>query len=509
MNRLLTSVLFGLVGINTVIQADPTRPRLVVGIVVDQLRSDYLEYLRDLFGENGFKLLMDKGVYLRDVDFQASELDFPSAAASAMTGNHPSANGIIAGMDNFVSPEQLRLSTICDEVAIDGGGMSVIYSIAPDAATSSILAGHAGNSAVWISPEKGNWTTSTYFGQLPQPAASANQQKPLSSRIDTIRWKPLLPVEKYPGIPAQKKFYDFSYTFPRSDKNSYHRFAASPMVNREITDLAIDYLRALKLGNRSEAIDVLNIGYTAAPYKFQDDSDYRLELEDSYIRLDSQLARLFDAIKKYVGFDNTLVYLTSTGYYDDASVDDPKFRIPTGELSVKRMTSLLNSFLTAKYGNGDYIEKYTRGRITLNRHTLDNKRVDPTEAAEEARTFLSKMQGIAKAYTLPEILSPLTPDIDGLRMSVSADAGGDIFVTFTPGWTVTEDLKYPSTSRSIRSAIVSTPALIMAPELAPQTINNSVNSSTLAPTITGLLHIRSPNGTISRPLMLTQKASLK
>lgn len=504
MNRLITSVIFGLVGINSVLHADPTRPRLVVGIVVDQLRSDYMEYLRDLFGENGFNRLLDSGVYIRDIDFKDADLDFPAAAATAMTGDYPAANGIVADMTDFKSPAQLRLSTISDEIAIDGGGMSAVYSIAPDALTASILAGHAGNSAVWINPLTGEWSSSDYFGQLPHPAANANRRSPLASRTDTIRWRPVLPLDKYPGIPYQKKLYDFTYTFPRSDKSTFERLSVSPIANREITDLAIEYLKSLKLGNRTDAIDVLNIGYTAAPYKYGYDGDFRLELEDSYIRLDSQLARLIGAIDRYVGLDKTLLYLTSTGYYDDASPDDPKFRIPSGELSVKRLTSLLNSFLSAKYGNGDYIERYSRGRITLNRRTLDAHRADPTAAADEARTFLSKMQGVAEAYTLAEVLSPLTPGIENIRLSVDPDSAGDIYIRYSPGWIVVDDLSYPSTNRSVRtSGAIATPAFIMAPHLGNTTFNSPVSAEALAPTISGLLHIRSPNGSRGKPIPLS------
>lgn len=150
MNRLITSVIFGLVGLNTVIMADPSRPRLVVGIVVDQLRTDYLEHLRQLFGEKGFRRLMDSGVFMRDVDFKAASLDPPSATAVAFTGNYPAATGVPAALvykpalkravppledpsaiGNFTSetysPAALRISTLGDEVAIDGAGVSAVY----------------------------------------------------------------------------------------------------------------------------------------------------------------------------------------------------------------------------------------------------------------------------------------------------------------------------------------------------------------------------------------------
>ena len=96
MNRLVTAVLISLVGLNTVMQAQAPggRPKLVVGIVVDQLRTDYIEYLQKLFGENGFKKLMRDGAYMRDVDFGVPLLDKASGTAMVYTGAYPAFNGV-------------------------------------------------------------------------------------------------------------------------------------------------------------------------------------------------------------------------------------------------------------------------------------------------------------------------------------------------------------------------------------------------------------------------------
>lgn len=408
MNRLITSVICGLVGINTMICADASRPKLVVGIVIDQLRTDYIEYLQNLFGEKGFRKLMRDGAFIRDIDYKVSGLDVASGTALVYTGGYPRHNGITASkvydpatgemtpvlndatiIGNFTnetySPAKLRLSTISDEISIDGVGFSAVYSIAPDAQQAIIMAGHSGTSAFWINDNTGKWATTTYYHEAPAQVMQRNYTSPISSRLDTLQWKPLLPLSSYPGLPAQKRIFDFKHTFPTSDRSVYRMYMASPMVNTEVTDVAITYLKDLKTGSRGDAIDMLNIGYTAAPYKYVQDGDLRLELEDSYIRLDGQLSRLFDAIDKYVGLNNTLVYVASTGYFDDAVEDDARYRIPSGYFSVKRALSLLNSYLAAKYGNGDYVDTYSAGHIYLDRKQIEEKKLNLQEVASGRR----------------------------------------------------------------------------------------------------------------------------
>lgn len=525
MNRLITSVIFGLVGLNSVIMADPSRPKLVVGIMVDQLRTDYLEYLQSLFGEKGFKRLMKDGVYMRDVDFKAKGLDAVSATAMAFTGNYPGATGVPAAniysphskrtvapledasaIGNFTtetySPAALRLSTISDEVAIDGAGVSAVYSIAPDPQQAVIMAGHAGNCAIWINENSGKWATSTYYHDVPGAVNTRNYNRPLASRIDTMQWKPSLPLDRYPGLPAQKRIYPFRYTFPTSDRNVYKMFLSSPMANSEITDLAIDCLQGMNLGKRGDAIDMLNVAYTAAPYKYVKDGDFRLELEDTYLRLDSQLGRLFDAIEKSVGLDNAVIYLTSTGYYDDAATDAESFRIPGGDFSVKRATSLLNSYLSAKYGNADYIDTYFNGHIYLDHSVIESKRLNAAEVADDARTFLCKMSGVADGYTLPEILNVSSGSLESLRLATDPKNCGDIFIEFTPGWTVSDDLHFPVEKKPVRESMTLTPAFIMAPGVEPKVIGTTVEAVRLAPTVTSTLRIRAPNGIAGRPMIL-------
>lgn len=523
MKRLISSVIIGLMSINVAVQADNTRPRLVVGIVVDQLRTDYLEYLRKHFGDKGFNRLINGGLYLRDVDFKAIVEDPATATGIIYTGNYPAVNGLPSAtvyntstgrgapalldpssIGNFtdatLSPANLRLSTISDEVAIDGIGLGLIYAISADPQQSIVMAGHAGSCALWLNENTGNWCSSTYYRDFPRRIADRNHKQPLSKRIDTICWRPALPLDRYPGLPAQKKQYAFSHTFPRSDRNVYRQFATSAPGNREVTDVAIECINGERLGSRGDVIDMISVAYSAAPFRGVTDGDYRLELEDAYIRLDSQIERLLEAIDKQTGLDNTLIFLSSTGYYNDAIPDDPKYRIPSGDISLKRMESLLNSYLSAKYGNGDYVDGIFNSQIYLNGKAIENKGLRLDDIRDQAREFVVRMSGVSSARTLTEILSDTSKGSEAVRLTLDPKSAGDIYLTFNAGWNVVDDTVYPSDSTPVRTAAVLTPAIIFSPSVTPQTISATTEATIIAPTVSSALHIRSPNGAQDRPL---------
>ncbi|MCM1369083.1 MAG: alkaline phosphatase family protein [Candidatus Amulumruptor caecigallinarius] len=522
MKRLISSVLLGAVALGGVAQSIPAKPRLVVGIIVDQLRTDYIELLQDYFGERGFQTLLRDGAYLRDVDFRASGLDAANATALLYTGAYPSETGVPSASiydrntpgitmrpplatpaaggsisnDSF-TPESLRLSTISDEIAIDSKGNSAIYAIALDPQQAVIMAGHAGKGAYWINNTSGNWATSSYYGALPATLNNRNFRTPLSQRIDTMTWKATAVARGIEGGNA-----GFKHTFSRSDRDVYKKFAASALANAEITDVAIELLNSLNPGVSANRTDMLNIAYTLAPFKYAADGAGRTELVDSYLRLDSQLARLFNAIDNSVGIDNTLIWLSGTGYYDDAVLEDKKYRIPGGEFSVKKAKSLLNSFLSAKYGSAEYVGAIRDGQVYLDRGTIEGKRLPADEVISEARTFLIKMSGVADAYTISDILSPSSPDEESLRLSVDPKICGDIFVRYAPGWSVVEDDRYPPVTKPVRESMIATPALIRGAGIAKSVVSTPVEATAIAPMVTGRLRIRSPNGSRSRPIEL-------
>ncbi|MDE7419675.1 MAG: alkaline phosphatase family protein [Muribaculaceae bacterium] len=523
MNRLLTSVLCGLVGISTVVMADPTRPKLVVGIMVDQLRSDYIDFLSSRFGKEGFNLLKSKGLYLKNVDYNVSDLDIVNSTAIVYTGNYASASGIPAKkiydhaskypipvlhdpatLGNFTnetySPAALRLSTISDEIAVDGAGLSAVYSIAPDAMQSIIMAGHAGSSAFWIADENGKWATTTYYKEVPNSISQRNYRTPLSDRLDTMVWTPSKVLDTYHGVPAQKKYFPFRHTFPKKSSDRYVKYKESALVNTEVTDLAIDYIKSLQLGQHTDMIDMLNIGYTVAPYKHSGDSDMRLEMQDSYIRLDGQLERLFSAIKENVGLDNALIFLVSTGYFDDGAEDEARYRIPTGTFSMKRAESLLNSYLSAKYGNDQYIDGCFKNMIYLDHATIERHGLNISDIQREARDFVVMMSGVADVKSLTDIVGETTPELRRIGRGLDPKTAGDLRLEFAPGWTINDDVRLPVITWQVREGNPTTPAFIMGPGVPAKIEIGEVNATAIAPTISSVMRIRSPNGAFDRPI---------
>lgn len=522
MKKFVRSMLFGLVTINTMMAAGTTRPRLIVGIVVDQLRTDYLEFLKTTFGREGFNKLRKEGLYLQDIDFHQSVKDAPAATAVIFTGAWPRQTGVPSatvfdattkrdvpvladkqyrGVNSQAgySAEALRLSTISDEIAIDGLGSGMIYSLSADPQQAVIMSGHAGKGAFWIDDNSGKWASTTYYQEMPASLAQYNRISPLSSRIDTIVWKPMMRPEAYPDLPGVRKQSAFRYTFPKSDRNSYIKFKQTPRGNDELTDAAITLLKNIPFG-KSDAVDMLNVAYTLAPYGYDDDGDNRMELEDAYIRLDSQLARLFAEIDRTVGLDNTLIFLSSTGYYEDNKREDEKYRIPTGEFSLKRAESLLNSYLSATYGNGGYVLSMKDGKVTLNAKLIDEKRMPISTIREEARNFLVKMSGVYDGFTVDEILNSGQGGRMDLRLTTDPKYAADIYLEFTPGWILTDDSVVPAKQTTVHHGQVRTPAFLLAPNLQAETITEGIDATILAPTITSNLHIRAPNGAREKPM---------
>lgn len=523
MKRLLTTLMAGLAGIQVFTVAAESRPKLVVGIVVDQLRTDYLENLKGMFGNGGFKRLMDQGLYLKDVDFMVPGGDAASASAIVQTGAYPRQNGITgaivfdpasrnlvpifndaAYIGNFTnetySPSALRVTTITDEISVDSKGKSNIHSISPDAAQAIVLAGHTGNSAFWLNDDSGRWSSSTFYGNSPEVLPNANYTNPLISKLDTLKWTPLRSNEPYPFVSQQKNQEGFKYTFSRSDRDVFSLYKETPFINSDVTEAAQAYISSLNLGKNSENTDVLNLGYNLAPYSLSSANDYRFELEDAYLRLDKDLEKLFNTLDKQVGKENVLVYLVSTGYFSEPAVENTVYRLPGGTFSVKRAMSLLNAFLSAKYGNGAYVDQYANGQVYLSKKVIEEKNLDLAKVAEESRDFLVKMSGVDEAYTPQDLISPSIRQLEAKRLSIDPKSSGDIILEFTPGWSVIDDSRFPNVTQENKSTGYLFPGFIMGPDVAPKTVEETIEATSIAPTVAGKLRIRSPNAAESKPI---------
>ena len=513
-------------------QAETTKApsgTLVVGIVIDQLRSDYIEQLQPQFApDGGFNRLMSQGAYFQNVDFGCRGLDIASGTALLMTGAYPNVNGIncqevyshekrrtqpilndeeCAGVftNEKLSPKVLKVSTLADEVRVNNDGLGHVHAIAPDPQQAIIMAGHAANSAFWINDVDGRWSTSNFYKDQPYPLRAGNNLATLSQKLSQSEWIPLLPLDQYVGIPHARRFYRFRYIFPQAAKDRYTSFKKSALVNEEITSMAIECISHLSLGRRGQ-MDMLNLGYTAAAYPFSKDADNRFELHDTYLRLDQQLGRLFNAIDSLVGAENKVVFVASTGYFTDPRPVDPKYGIPTGEFFPERGVSLLNMFLMATYGNAQWVDGYYNKQFFLNHKQIEQSKLSLAEVRAKSSEFVRQMSGITAAYTYEEILNnPVNDALKALNRMMLPEYQGDVTIEVAPGWSIVENINAATVTTHVRAEALSTPAFILAPQVKAERYPEPIQATFLAPTLSRILSVRSPNAAFVMPLSLSSK----
>lgn len=527
--RLLMAIIASMMGLNVVAVPgeEPDQPKLVLGIVVEDLQEEYINLLRRYFTQGGFNRLLNNGVLLQNVDF-GPNLDTTAATALLYTGAAPSVNGIPADeifdrstllgkpiftdesvMGNYttrtLSPRALATSTIADEIRISGDGFTYAYAIAPDPGQALVMAGHAGNCGVWLDDANDCWATTTYFKSIPEALNHRNRNQGLKERLDTMSWGPVLSENKYSILPKHLTNGSFHYTFNRKDKDNILRFKNSPCLNTEITDFAIEHINQYDLGAH-DGPDIISLAYSLEPYSYSKGADNRFEIVDSYYRLDRDLDRLFKVVDKKVGMPNVLVFVASTPAVTRSRRDDEKWQIPYGEFSTRKAISLLNMYLMAIHGNGNWVEGFHNGEFFLNRSLIEKEDKDLLLMREQTAAFLVQMAGVMDAYTIDDIINHRThlTISEAAKRNTSIEHAGDVRIKVMPGWELLDDFNNPGQKQNqvVREEATTSPVFIMAPGLAAKTIGTPVDARSIAPTITRLLRIRSPNAASLPPLSL-------
>ncbi len=504
------------------------RPQLVMGIVIDGLDTQYLDMLSESFGNDGFNRLMREGVIIANTDY-GTNLDATAATAMLMTGAAPSTTAVTSrevydrkairvqqamfdaeALGNFTqqtySPRSLPVSTIADEVRISSEGTKRVYAIAGNPSQAILLAGHSANCAIWLDDDTGYWASSTYYKDHPYMLTRINRHDPLSARLDTTTWRPFRQVSAYPDLPEHLSLSPFIHKFPTNDDNRYAMYAASPLINTEITDIAGSLIQEMKLGTGG-GIDMVNIAYSLQPYDYARNYDNQYELMDAYLRLDNDIARLITDAETQSGKDNIVVFIAATPPSGRSRRDDEQWEIPYGEFSTRKAKSLLNMYLMAKYGNGEWINAYHNGQFYLNHKLIEEHSLEARAVRAEAASFLSMMSGVDHVYTLDEVMGEYgNTHLEALQRSFYAPSAGDLYVEVYPGWETVDDISIPAKKGRIhyvkRLAPATAPVFILAPKVEGRTISTPTDARVIAPTVARLLRIRSPNGAALPPIVL-------
>ncbi len=521
--RILTSLLTALAIANLQAQEVALSPKLVIGITIDQLRSDYMEAFSALYGEKGFKRLLKEGRVYCNATYDYAVTDRSSALASLYSGTTPYNHGIIADrwMDRntlqvvqsvddkdymgiytseCTSPSKLLVSTICDELKVSTGGKALVYAIAPFRDAAVFSAGHAADGAFWLNDETGKWSGSTFYPSYPDWASRYNDHQALDTRITSITWETLQPplvYTSYSPLTSQGFKHTFTDTATR-----YRQFKTSGLVNEEVNRLAKACLHGSAIG-LDNVTDFLAVTYYAGNFEHKSDSEYPIEIQDTYVRLDHDIEELIAEAEKRVGINNMLVFVTSTGYTDPAHTDYLKeYRIPTGEFHMNRCSALLNMFLMATYGQGQYVEAYNGLQIYFDHKLIEQRQLNLAEVIVRSAEFLAQFSGVKSVYTAQSLqLNAYTLEAQRMRNAFNAKSSGDIILTITPGWKLMNDDQMKEHPFNVaRDSYMEFPLIFWGFNTKPEIIHTATTVDRLAPTLAHFMRIRAPNACAAAPL---------
>ncbi|MDR0613698.1 MAG: alkaline phosphatase family protein [Dysgonamonadaceae bacterium] len=513
----LTSLLAVLTVTGVRAQQNIELPKLVINIVIDQLRGDYLQYFSPTFGDKGFKRLMNEGLVYHRVDFGFPNVGQAPSIATVFTGAYPYYHGIVADrkmdfeslrevsilfdntyLGNYTadrfSPLALFASTITDELKIETGGISDVYAIAPNAEEAILSAGKYGDAAFWLDDYNGNWATTTYYKNIPWYVDYYNTVHAPAISPEWV-WTPAL--ASYHGLPHSGNNSAFKHTISKNDKDKFLKFKQTPFINTEITRLAGVFFEYADFGKRG-CPDFLSLTYYAGDYKSNHSGEFGWEIQDTYHRLDKEIETLLDLADKKVGLKNVLVALTSTGYYGDRVQASEKYR-PAGEFYPNRCTALLNMYLMAVYGSGDWVKTYYNGQIYLNKKLVEDQKINWYEILRKSADFVSQFSGVQDVTTAGQLFGDDAGRAGDFRRGMHKKISGDLFLELQPGWVTVHENQAGKPDYRQNNSILS-PLFIWGVNIKKTDVYRKIKATEIAPTLAFIMRIRPPNASKEAPL---------
>ena len=512
-------------------------PKLVVGIVIDQMRYDYLTRFWNQYGEGGFKRLVNEGFNCKNNHFNYAPTSTGPGHTSVYTGTTPATHGIIgndwfdkesgedvycAGDDSYasvgttsnagkMSPHRMLTTTITDELRLHTQKRGKVIGVALKDRGAILPAGHAANAAYWFEGgQDGNWITSTYYmDELPQWVVDFNS----SDIVESYKkpWNTLKPIETYVESGLDANNYEglqegeTSNTFPHDlpaiwDQNGqFDLIRRSPYGNSITADFALAALEGEDLG-ADTITDFLAISFSSTDYVGHFFGVNSKEIEDTYIRLDQDLARIFSTLDEKVGEGEYTVFLTA----DHAAIDVPSYlmdsKIPAGYLDMNGMKTKFAEFLQYKYGTTDVVRDLSNYQLFLDHKILANLDIDLDDAQEEIARELLTYEGIGQVYTASQMwkneYTEGVPYI--LQNGYNQKRSGDVLLVPSVGY-----ISYGKTGSTHGSPQIydtHVPLLLYGKGIKQGSTVTRTEIPDIAPTIAALLGIAFPSGTTGRPI---------
>lgn len=449
-------------------------PKLVVGIVVDQMRYDYLTRFWDRYSDDGFKKLINNGYNCKNTHYNYMPTYTGPGHASIYTGTTPENHGIISNtwydktinqytyctIDTSVntlgsesnhgqmSPNKLTSTTITDELKLATNFKGKTFGISIKDRGAILPAGHNADAAYWFEGgETGKWITSSfYMTNLPEWINNINNSNPAKKYLEKP-WNTLYPITSYTASIADNNPYEnlfiteekpvFPHNLPSliDSNNHYSLIKATPFGNTILKELAIELIKNEKLGKDNHT-DFLSVSFSSPDYIGHQFGPMSVEIEDTYLRLDKELAELITYLEKNIGKENVLIFLTA----DHGAVNVPQYlidnKMPGGYFYEHNVDSSLRFFLKQEYKVDSLVKNISNYQVFLNTALIQKNNWNLESIENSIANFLLKQKGIAKAITSTALKSTEFTDriLANAQRGFNQTRSGNVLFVLESGW---------------------------------------------------------------------------
>lgn len=451
----------------------PEKPKLIVLVVVEQMRYEYLERFSTHFSSGGFKKLMTLGTQCADAHINIAYGQSASTYATISTGATPAQHGIVGNFwynrknktkDNCVfdanypslgsdeheeysvSANKLIASTFGDELINQSFGQSRSYTISVDPQAAVLCAGHHSNGVFWLDEYTGNWISSTYYNKTLPSWLNQFNNKGLANLYMNRTWNTFLPITKYKESTRDDAKYEIGIrnqiTFPyyltklKDTYKPYKILKSTPFGNTYTKDMAIELIEKEQLGKRN-GTDFLTIAYTATEEIGNRFGSLSKEVEDTYIRLDFELMFFINYLETYIGKDNFLLVFTSNHGMSISPKCDSQKAMKLGTFKPNETMYLLDKHLDVTFGEADWIEHYQDLQIYLNMQALKKNNVTLAEVEDDCSDFIIQLSGIQAVIGSVWLSDHNFCSNETYRLidnSYNRERSANLFLTLKPGW---------------------------------------------------------------------------
>ena len=519
----------------------PDKPRLVIGIIVEQLRFDQLEKFRDRMSENGIKRLINEGTYFRSAAYDYMLTQSAPGYSTIATGTEPSYHGITS--DNWYvplkdeliyctkdisvnpvggsyesglhSPVNLQASTFTDELKMASGGKSKVYAVGITEQSAIFSAGHSADGAFWFDNTTGTWMSSTYYMQnLPAWVNDFNAMRYPETYLNSS-WNLLKPAADYADcLPDSNKFekgfnglnyfpYDLKKMNQAAGRNSTRTFSLlreTPFSDTFTTNFAIKLIEQENLG-KDDTTDFLAVCYSSTDYIGHRFGPSSVEAGDAIFRLDKDIETLLTSLNDKLGKKNILVYFTATHGVSEIPAVLQATRIPANYFNQNQALQLLRSYLNAVYGEGNWVKGYSEKQIFLNRTLIEDARIQLEDIQKKVARFLTQFTGVSSAYPYSafEANDYGNGHLKRIVNNFSPQRSGDVIVTLNPGWVEKEE-GHLTNHNSPYQYDSHVPLIWYGWTVNRATVMRNVNITDIAPTLSSLCKVPYPNACSGEPM---------